>query len=121
MAYIERNPVRAGLTETAEDYPWSSAAAHVSNRDNHALIDLSPWRDCYTSERWRDGLQFGIEEEGLSERLRVATATGRPFGSADFVDTLESTANRTLRPGRPGRPRRPTRKEPGQLSLEIGV
>jgi putative transposase len=33
MAYSERNPVRAGL-ELAEDYPWSSAMAHVTNRDD---------------------------------------------------------------------------------------
>ena len=28
VRYVERNPVRAGLVETAERYPWSSAAAH---------------------------------------------------------------------------------------------
>jgi type I restriction enzyme R subunit/putative DNA methylase len=25
IAYIEENPVRAGLSRTAEEYPWSSA------------------------------------------------------------------------------------------------
>ena len=28
MSYVERNPVRAGLVETASAYRWSSAAAH---------------------------------------------------------------------------------------------
>jgi putative transposase len=28
LAYVERNPVRAGLAEKAEEYPWSTAAAH---------------------------------------------------------------------------------------------
>jgi putative transposase len=27
--YIERNPVRAGMVEKAEDYPYSSAVAHI--------------------------------------------------------------------------------------------
>jgi putative transposase len=27
--YIELNPVRAGLVDRPEDYPWSSAASHI--------------------------------------------------------------------------------------------
>ena len=30
--YAERNPVRAKLVERAEDWPWSSAGAHVDGR-----------------------------------------------------------------------------------------
>src|SRR5438477_1231856 len=33
MAYIELNPVRAGVVESAEHYRWSSARAHVTGRD----------------------------------------------------------------------------------------
>jgi putative DNA methylase len=29
-AYIENNPVRAGLVARAEDYPWSSAAGRLN-------------------------------------------------------------------------------------------
>jgi putative transposase len=29
-AYVVNNPVRAGLVDTAEEWPWSSAGAHVS-------------------------------------------------------------------------------------------
>ena len=38
MLYIEQNPVRAGLAKRAADYPYSSAAAHLSNSP-HAEID----------------------------------------------------------------------------------
>ena len=30
--YVERNPVRAGLAARPEDWPWSSAAAHVAGK-----------------------------------------------------------------------------------------
>ena len=32
LRYVERNPVRAGLVSVAEEYPWSSARAHVAGR-----------------------------------------------------------------------------------------
>ena len=39
-AYIERNPVKAGLVDRAEDWPWSSAAAHAEGRgDPGAEVD----------------------------------------------------------------------------------
>jgi putative transposase len=103
MAYIERNPVRAGLSNLAEDYPWSSARAHMINA-NDRLIDIAHWREFYTPERWRETLRIGVEEEILGERIRLATMTGRPFGSAGFTEQLEWSAQRQLRPGRPGRP-----------------
>ena len=32
VRYIERNPVRAGIVNKAEDFPWSSARGHLSLR-----------------------------------------------------------------------------------------
>lgn len=34
IRYVELNPVRAGLVETPDAYPWSSASAHLSGQDN---------------------------------------------------------------------------------------
>jgi putative transposase len=103
MAYIERNPVRAGLVQFAEDYAWSSAQAHVMSRDQEDFVDLTPWPEGYSAERWRHTLRLGVEEEALQERLRLATLTGRPFGSDQFIQDLELTSNRRLRLQRPGR------------------
>jgi putative transposase len=100
MSYIERNPVRAGLVELAEDYAWSSARAHVAGHDREGIVDMGPWRTSYDTERWRDTLRLGVEEEALRERLRQATMTGRPFGSNQFAEQLERTTNRRLRPRR---------------------
>src|SRR5258708_3865433 len=100
MAYIERNPVRAGLVELAEDYTWSSARAHVAGHDQDGFVDMGPWRSSYDTERWRETLRLGVEEEALQERLRLATTTGRPFGSDQFIEQLELNSNRRLRPRR---------------------
>jgi putative transposase len=44
MAYVERNPVRAGIVRSAGDYLWSSAAAHLTGVDAHAILDMDWWR-----------------------------------------------------------------------------
>jgi putative transposase len=118
MAYIERNPVRAGLVEIAEDYAWSSARAHVTGHDQDGFVDMRPWHEEYDAERWRDTLRLGVEEEGLRERLRQATMTGRPFGSDRFIEQLEHDSKRMLRPRTRGK------NQVGQtvqLPLRIGV
>jgi len=35
--YIETNPVRAGLVPQPEEYPWSSARAHLSGESDPVL------------------------------------------------------------------------------------
>ncbi len=39
--YEELNPVRAGLAADAADWPWSSAPAHLSGRDDR-LVRVAP-------------------------------------------------------------------------------
>ena len=39
--YVELNPVRAGLVKSPEVYPWSSAAAHLTARDDE-LVKVAP-------------------------------------------------------------------------------
>src|SRR5437879_10194335 len=40
MAYVENNPVRAGMVERAEDFEWSSAAAHLGRIRAGAMLDM---------------------------------------------------------------------------------
>lgn len=40
LAYVERNPVRAGLVGSAEEYAWSSAAAHCREDGLDGRLDL---------------------------------------------------------------------------------
>ncbi len=104
LAYVERNPVRAGLVAAAEDYPWSSAAAHCREDDMDERLELQPWKQRYAGERWREVLRVGIEEEALRERIRTATHRGRPLGDEAFVESVGRALGRDLRWRRPGRP-----------------
>ena len=44
LAYVERNPVRAGMVREAAEYRWSSAAAHLSGAGGDGVLDMEWWR-----------------------------------------------------------------------------
>ena len=104
VRYVERNPVRAGMVERAEDYPWSSAAAHCGVRGDSLLAQGFPPPG--TIENWADWLRGEEADNGATERIRERTHTGRPCGSQDFLCTLEGLLQRTLHPKKGGRPRK---------------
>jgi putative transposase len=101
--YIEQNPVRVGMVEKAEDYPYSSALAHVKGSEDAVLGD-----DLFANDRRRDYvllLRSDIPKKEI-ERLRYATKTGRPFGNEGFVIEMENKLERKLLQRPKGRPRR---------------
>jgi putative transposase len=101
LAYTERNPVRAGLTRHAADYPWSSAAAHLGGDD--PLIDLAPWQQLHNPETWRPALTALSPDKALEQRIRQSNHTGRPLGDESFIRQLEKTNGRYLAPRPRGR------------------
>jgi putative transposase len=94
IRYVERNPVRAGLAERVDQYPWSSAAAHLSGRDPRNILDLSPGPTAI--QDW-GALLATPEDLDTIRRLQRGTFSGRPVGSADFVEQLELGLGRGLR------------------------
>jgi REP-associated tyrosine transposase len=102
IRYVERNPVRAGLVQRAEDYLWSSAAAHCGSRDD-LLLSPNP----YASEisNWSAWLMIDQTNEELLE-IRRHLSTGRPWCTPEMLVQLEAMTGRSLRPGRPGRPKK---------------
>ncbi len=103
VRYVERNPVRAGLAKRAWEWPWSSAAAHVSGRGDALIAPGGP----LVAEigNWRRFLQEEDAPETL-DLLRRHGRTGRPWGDPRFLARLERRLGRRLSPGRPGRPRK---------------
>jgi putative transposase len=97
--YVELNPVRAGLVARAEDYPWSSARAHLVGRDDR-LVRVAPLLASVGD--WSSFLGEGGNAED-SDSLRKHETTGRPLGSGAFVDDLERALGRVLRPRAAGR------------------
>ena len=102
--YVERNPVRAGLCARPRDWRWSSARAHLTGRDEAplaatALLDLvggtAGWRKLIAAGG-------GGDDDDALETLRRHQRTGRPLGSATFVEGLEASLKRPLKKRRPG-------------------
>ena len=108
LAYVECNPVRAGMAGTAERYRWSSAAAHVSGEDGDAVLDMPWWRH-NAPANWRAVLATDDGQDAVS--LRACTYAGRPFGSEGFVADIADRFGRRWVPGRP-------RKNPTRRSAE---
>ena len=106
LAYVERNPVRAGMAREAHEWRWSSARAHLDDGGGADWVDLGEWRRRYTAEQWREVLRTTVGEEAHAERIRNATRTGRPMGEPVFVHDLERRLLRRLTPGKAGRPGR---------------
>lgn len=117
LAYMERNPVRAGLVSRAEDYAWSSAAARLGVSQAPPWLDLSDWQREWTANEWRVMLRDTWREEEFRAELLEATLGGHPLG-ADFRARLESQLGRRLGPGKVGRP--PKRSLAAMSTTEIG-
>jgi putative transposase len=97
--YVELNPVRAGLAKRAEDWPWSSARAHLGGYAD-GLTDPRP-----LLERWPDWqglLDVPVDEDTL-RAIRGRERNGRPWGDEAFLERLGLPRSPFV-PGRRGRP-----------------
>ena len=102
--YIEMNPVAAGLAQHPEDYRWSSARAHLEGQDDR-LVKVAPLLDLVSD--WSSFLSLSSEDE--LDLLHRHERTGRPLGTPGFIETLEQTLGRVLKPQKPG----PKKKDNG--------
>jgi len=75
VAYVERNPVRAGMVERAEQHPWSSAAARCGQRSDPLLA--ADWPPGGVQIDWSAWLAREQPAEEL-QAIRGRTMTGRP-------------------------------------------
>ena len=76
IRYVERNPVRAGILERAEDYEFSSARAHVYKKKNHLLSDN------FVNEEIKDWKAFlaGNDTEQNVKLFKKHARVGMPLG-----------------------------------------
>ena len=102
-AYVERNPVKAGLVADATAWRWSSAAGHAGVRAD--VLAAGDW----LTERidgwvcsWAQYLA-GFDAEAIGPVLRRHESTGRPLGDKGFLDRICGAIGRDLLPKKPGR------------------
>ncbi len=100
--YVERNALRAGLVDRAEDWQWGSLWRWAQKSDQDPKL-LSAW-PVARLPRWIDRVNAALSEQEL-DAVRRCAQRGTPLGDVRWV---ESTARRlglesTMRPR--GRPR----------------
>ncbi len=97
-AYVELNPVKAGMVKKAWDYRWSSVHAHLSGKDSQGIIQ--PENLLKLTGDWKAYLKEAQAfKSGEFERHE---RTGRPLGTDRFIEKAERLLNRELKKKRPG-------------------
>jgi putative transposase len=96
--YVELNPVAGNLVPDAASWPWSSARAHLARADNE-LVTVAPLLE--RTGDWRLFLSGVVTEEEINT-IRRHERTGRPLGTEQFIEHLESALDRSLKPEKPG-------------------
>lgn len=92
MRYIELNPVRAAMCAHAEEFPWSSCAAHLGKRPDPLLSDHAHFWSLGNTpfERelnYREFLEQGVSDEER-QRLTDAVLKGRALCSPEFQQQM---------------------------------
>ena len=108
MAYIDLNPVRAGMVSEPAQHPWSSHRHFVGLSCDklvtpHALfwsLGNTPFAREAAYAQW---VAAGVPDQRRADLTR-ALLTGWPLGSPDFIAKLEGATQRRVLPGKAGRP-----------------
>ena len=101
IAYIEQNPVRAGIVKNAWDYIWSSAASHCGMRNDQLIAHGSKYDGTFAN--WREVL-IAVPDNELIERIRSRTWKGLPCGDESFVEQISIQSQREIKIRERGRP-----------------
>lgn len=108
MAYIDLNPVRAGLVAQAIDHPWSSHGHYtgvridrlVTPHDLYWTLGNTPFaREAAYADLVRAGVSSG-QQAALTQSALKGWALGEP----DFVASLQKQTPRRVSQARAGRP-----------------
>jgi len=94
IAYLLRNPVRAGIVSNAQDYTWSSIDAYYSN-SSHDIVDAEFVNELFES---KEQLMAAIHTNGARELPVKKTRYGEFLGNEDFFNSALKKFNRRIRP-----------------------
>lgn len=111
MAYIDLNPVRAGMVAHAIDFPWSSHAHYVGRRFDkwltpHPLVWEMGNTPFAREAAYAELVQAGLSQPSLTA-LTDTTMQGWALGDPDFVANLQTQTARRVSKRTPGRPSSP--------------
>jgi putative transposase len=110
LRYIEVNPRRARVVESAGDYRWSSFSCHGSGQADALLDPLPEYENlaktpATRTRRWSAFVHKVPSAKELAA-IRRSSSTGLPFGEPEWVEELAGRLglDLTIRPR--GRPRK---------------
>ena len=108
MAYIDLNPVRAGLVSDVRDYPWSSHAFYVGMRNDKLITPHSLFWELANTPFSREAAYCELVRAGVSsqqqETLTRSVLDGWALGEPDFIEDLQKRTRRRVSKSKAGRP-----------------
>ena len=108
MAYIDLNPVRAGMVTQARDYPWSSHGHYAGLRVDRMVTPHPLYWELGNTPFAREAAYARLVQDGLTvqqqQALTDSVLRGWALGSPDFVAELQKKTERRLAKSNPGRP-----------------
>jgi putative transposase len=108
MAYIDLNPVRAGISAQAADYSWSSYGHYAGLRTDRLITPHPLYWELGNTPFAREGAYADLVRAGVSAQqqadLTQSALRGWALGEADFVANLQKQTERRVAKGAAGRP-----------------
>ena len=108
MAYIDLNPVRAGLVAHPRDYAWSSYGHYTGQRIDKLITPHALFWELGNTPFAREAAYAQLVQSGISPVQQAALTdsalSGWALGEPDFVADLQKRTERRVVKGAPGRP-----------------
>ena len=108
MAYIDLNPVRAGLVAEAKDYPWSSHGRYAGLRADRLITPHPLFWALANTPFGREAAYADMVRSGVSASQQAALTTsvlsGWALGNEEFVADLQKKTARRVQKVQAGRP-----------------
>lgn len=108
MAYIDLNPVRAGLITEAKDYPWSSFGHYAGLRRDALITPHSLYWALGNTPFGREAAYAEMVRSGVSmdqqNALTRSALNGWALGEDEFVAELQKQTERRVQKMSAGRP-----------------
>ena len=111
MAYIDLNPVRAGMVADPADYPWSSHNHYTGARLDRLITPHPLYWTLGNTPFAREAAYADLVRAGVAQPVRYALTRsalgGWALGEADFVADLQTRTERRVAKSKAGRPFHP--------------
>jgi putative transposase len=108
MAYIDLNPVRAGMVANAADYPWSSHLHYAGARADRLITPHPLLWELGNTPFAREAAYSDLVAGGVSaiqqQALTDSALRGWALGEADYVADLQRRTARRVGRAKVGRP-----------------